>query len=198
PPRTMSQEEDEEEAREQVHERREEAVFERSVGPVKKLEDKYYKPPPGSRVRDRPYSSEPAKDLITPGLPRSGPGLNEVPSLDGAQRAMLKRLDKVRIQNAIRELNIRGDGVEDALRQLELFVHKAWKDEERFVRIIHGRGLRSENEPVLKPAVLTWLEGPGLRYIRGYVPEIQSGGDYGSLIVELVMRSKESDGESKK
>lgn len=103
---------------------------------------------------------------------------------------MLDRYKKRSRRHDVPERNFRGDSVEDALRQLELFVHQHWKDGARFVRVIHGRGLQSDGDPVLKPAILRWLEGPGFRYVRGYVPEVNSAGDYGSLIVELEKKQK--------
>ncbi|MBA2663162.1 MAG: Smr/MutS family protein [Bradymonadaceae bacterium] len=187
-------EQEQTDARDLVFEERERARFERAVGAVEPVENKL-RPTLGRKQKNvsaAPFTSTKDDDskMITPRLPRSGEGLHSVAPLVGSQRAMLNRFRKATIANDAPELNLRGDSLEDALRLLELFVHRHWKEQAVFVRIIHGRGLRSEDAPVLKPAVLAWLEGPGLRYVRGYIPELQAGGDYGSLIVELLGRER--------
>ncbi|QDG51600.1 hypothetical protein FIV42_12835 [Persicimonas caeni] len=182
-----------EEARQDLDMLREMRQFEKAVGPVDKLvrNDKYRRKsspdPKKDAERALSYRSE-SPDMITPALPKSGDGLNNVGPLDAAQKEMLDRYKKRSRRHDVPEINFRGDSVEDALRQLELFAHQHWKGGARFVRIIHGRGLQSDGDPVLKPAILRWLEGPGFRYVRGYVPEVNSAGDYGSLIVELERR----------
>ncbi|AWV90894.1 Smr/MutS family protein [Bradymonas sediminis] len=184
----------EEYAREAVGQAREMRLFEKTVGKVDKVmrSDKYRLPSEPDPVKDAErrtapavYSSESPESLITPPLPKSGEGLHKVGAFDPAQRDLYDRYKKRSRQHEVPELNVRGDVVEDALRQVELFVHLQCKEKRRFVRIIHGRGLQSDGLPVLKPAILHWLEGPGFRYVRGYVPERNSAGDYGSLIVEL-------------
>ena len=194
---------DEEAARRAMIEARDFVSFAREVGRIEPLEDrgKYYEHKPRRpRQREteegglepeepRPYSSEPSHDMVTPPLPKSGEGLSSVGPLDEAQRALLDRFRHWARRNAVEEINLRGDTVEDALRQLELFVHQRHKAGDGFVRVIHGRGLGSpEGASALKPAVLHWLEGPGFRYVRGYIPERTPGGDYGSLVIELMAR----------
>ncbi len=182
---------DDDQARAEVAKAREARIFEKAVGPVDQRipRDKYRRPsmpdPAEDAARRAAYRSESPDGLITPALPKSGDGLNNVGPLDAAQKDLLERYKKRARRHDAPEINVRGDTVDDALRQLELFVHLQWKERVRFVRIIHGRGLRSDGDPVLKPAVLRWLEGPGFRYVRGYVPEVNAGGDYGSLLVEL-------------
>lgn len=181
----------EDSAREAVGQAREMRLFEKTVGPVDPLvkRDKYRRPsmpdPGEDAARRTAYRSESPESLITPPLPKSGDGLNQVGPFDAAQRDLHARYKKRARQHEVAEINVRGDNVEDALRQVELFMHLQFKEKRRFTRIIHGRGLQSDGKPVLKPAILHWLEGPGFRYVRGYVPERNSSGDYGSLIVEL-------------
>jgi DNA-nicking Smr family endonuclease len=179
-------------ARESVAKRRENLQFERAVGPVdqkNKRRQKYRKqnrPAPKDHVQQiTSYRSDSPDDMITPPLPKAGDGLNQVGPLEGAQKEMIARYKKRSRRHDVPEINVRGDTVDDTLRQIELFVHQQWKEKARFVRIIHGRGLQSDGDPVLKPAVLRWLEGPGYRYIKGYVPELNSVGDYGSVIAQL-------------
>jgi DNA-nicking Smr family endonuclease len=190
---------DEEAAREAIGEARDIRLFEQAVGSVDKVmrSDKYRRPSMPDPAEDAArrtahqngYRSDSPESMITPPLPKSGEGLNRVGPLDAAQRDLHRRYEKRERQYQVKEINVRGDSVEDALRQVELFVHQQWKDDARFVRIIHGRGLQSDGAPVLKPAILHWLEGPGFRYVRGYVPEVNGAGDYGSLIVELERKS---------
>lgn len=183
---------DEESARQLVLEERARAEFARQVGSVIPIENKLHKAS-GRRRKDvhaatPAYSDEPARDLITPNLPRTEPGLSNPGPYVQSQREMLKRFQRAMIGREPLEINLRGDILADALRQLELFVHQAWKDQAGFVRVIHGRGLHSESGAIIKPAVLEWLEGPGLRYVRGYIPVLTASGDYGALIVELNSR----------
>jgi DNA-nicking Smr family endonuclease len=182
----------EDEAREAVAQKREIRQFEKAVGPVdkKNVRRRKYRQPnrpaPEDHVRQvASYRSDSPSDMITPPLPKTGEGLNNVGGLMPAQKDMLGRYKKRSRRNEVPEINVRGDTVDDALRQIELFVHQQWKQNAHFVRIIHGRGLQSDGDPVLKPAVLRWLEGPGYRYIKGYVPEVNSAGDYGSVVAEL-------------
>ncbi|RAL20598.1 hypothetical protein DL240_16335 [Lujinxingia litoralis] len=183
----------EEEARQQVFEARDAAIFMRAVSGVEMLEpDRKYRPQHGKHREARQVDTEreeslPDNGLITPSLPRDDEGLSFIEPLGRAQRALIKRYQQVAIGQRTGQINLRGDTLDDALRQLELYIHQWWKsDQARFVRVIHGRGIHSEEGPVLKPAVLEWLEGPGLRYVRGYAPERSPEGDYGSLIVELL------------
>lgn len=186
---------DDEQARRDLDMLREMRQFEKAVGPVdKRIHDGKYRrkgapDPKKDAERALSFRSD-SPDMLTPALPKSGDGLNNVGPLDTSQKEMLDRYKKRSRRHDVPERNFRGDSVEDALRQLELFVHQHWKDGARFVRVIHGRGLQSDGDPVLKPAILRWLEGPGFRYVRGYVPEVNSAGDYGSLIVELEKKQK--------
>ena len=192
-----SEEEDDHTARERVAELREEALFAHAVGPVDTLSrrTKYYEPKPrphDSYTPPSPYSDTSPDGLIAPALPKSGEGLHRVEKLDPEHRGILNRCRLWSRQHDLPILNVRGDSLEDAVRQLELFIHQSWKDGARFVRVVHGRGVQSEGGiPVLKPTVLQWLEGPGFRYVRGYAPELTSQRDYGSIIVALEVRSRE-------
>lgn len=186
---------DEDHARQQIEEIRTRRQFEKAVGPVEqKLERSKYRERSSDRdpqkdvERRIAFRSDSPDELTTPPLPKSGDGLNDVGQLAPAHRDLLERFEKRLRRNEVLEINVRGDTVEDALRQVELFVHQQWKEKASFCRIVHGRGLRSEGPPVLKPAILRWLEGPGFRYIRGYAPEVNNARDYGSLVVELSKR----------
>lgn len=183
-----------EEGRRRVEEIREITYFEQSVGPVVPVKDRgKYQPPRRTNLPDPDKESskeEPKDTLLTPSLPREGKGLQFVPPLDRRQRELKERHRKA-YPSAERtpQIYIRGDKRDEAVQRLEAFVVEQSKKNASFIKIIHGRGLRSEGLPVLKPSVLAWLEGPGLAFIRGYIPERNDAGDYGSLIVEL----KQSD-----
>ena len=189
------QERDEQIAREQLSELREEMLFTRAVGHLDEVftnQQKYHRQRPNAakeREERTGYGAHPPEGLITPPLPKQGEGLNRIEALHPEHRGLLNRAKLWARRESMETLNLRGDGVEDALRQLELFVHKSWKEGALYVRIVHGRGVQSEEGiPVLKPSVLHWLEGPGYRYVRGYAPELTSERDYGSLIVSLTVR----------
>lgn len=191
---------DDEAAREQVLKRREEAYFEAMMGPVERLEDREkYKVAHGPNrkvyTEEEPEEEEVlARGLITPALPREGEGLHNIERLSLSQRSLFKRYERFAISEKVPQLNVRGDGREEALRLLELFIHQHSKEGTEYVEVIHGRGLQSEDEPVLKPAVLEWLEELGVRYIRGYTPRRTSSGDYGSLIIEMKAGGRRSSG----
>ena len=158
--------------------------FEQMLGSVKPLDDdgKYHRQQPRRRRPD-PSNSTPSHRLYTPSLPKSGEGLHYVPPLDATQQRLRDR--QRRDGQALPDLHIRGDRRDEALQRLEAFIDEHRANGVRFIRIVHGRGLRSQSAPVLKPSVLRWLEGPGLTSIEGYIPERTQSGDYGSLIVEL-------------
>ncbi len=170
---------------------REEIMFTRFVGLMDDVSDdsKYYKQKPREAfitMEPRGFEDDVPEGLITPTLPREGPGLNLVEGLDDSQKGLLNRARLWARQNDMPTLNLRGDSFDDAMRQLELFVHQQWKEGAKYVRVVHGRGLGSaEGAAVLKPAVLGWLEEGGFRYLRGYAPELTPDRDYGSLIVSL-------------
>ena len=169
---------------------REEMMFARFVGQMDAYtsDAKYAKQKPrGSFIELEPdFADDYPEGLITPTLPTEGPGLNLIESLDDSQRGLLNRARLWGRQNDMPVLNLRGDSFDDAMRQLELFIHQKWKEGVKYVRVVHGRGVGSDGgAPVLKPAVLTWLAEGGFRYLRGYAPELTPERDYGSLVVAL-------------
>ena len=154
-------------------------AMEEAFGDVKRLGRGKLREP---RLADLPDDA-PEPTLETPGLPTEGDGLRYV-DIQPRHRELLDRHD--RCPEPTPELNLRGMRRVEAVRELALFVDLNAKDGRRFLRIITGRGKRSEHgEPVIKPAVIEWLDGPGTAYVRGYAPEVNRAGDYGSLVVEL-------------
>ena len=181
----------EEEARKEIVRRRENRKFEQAMRDVERSdkESKY-------RERSTPDPDEyfnggsvrTAEDFVTPTLPKSGEGLSDAPPLNDAQEALLARCDRAERKGGIPECNLRGEPVEEALDELREFVRSKRAAGHQFARIVHGRGLNSDGPPVLKPAVLEWLETHAASKIRGYAPERTMGGDYGSIVIEFLDR----------
>lgn len=166
-----------------------EEMFEAAVGEVERLEtDSKYRRRSAPEV-ERHLTDNSGRDpgaFATPTLPKSGRGLNEIPPLDDRQEAMLARCEEWARAHDLAELNLRGERLADALDRLRTFLRQSLESGDRYVRIVHGRGLRSDGAPVLKPAVLEWIEEHAAAHINGYVPERNITGDYGSIIVEFL------------
>jgi len=107
----------------------------------------------------------------------------EAMKMTPAHRELLRRS---RRQGVMRVLSVRRYRKAEALGELEAFVCDCAASGERFARIVHGKGIHSEGEPVLKAAVIDWCAGPGIRWVRAWAPEIDASGRFGSLVVELV------------
>ncbi|RKX57690.1 MAG: hypothetical protein DRP29_08010 [Thermodesulfobacteriota bacterium] len=85
-----------------------------------------------------------------------------------------------------RTLNLRGMFVEEAKEAFEEFMKKAILNGDRCVLIIHGRGLSSKYEPVLKNKVKEWLEkGPFRKYVLAYSSARPCDGGLGATYVLL-------------
>ncbi|MCS7200032.1 MAG: Smr/MutS family protein [Caldimicrobium sp.] len=83
-------------------------------------------------------------------------------------------------------LNIRGLSAEEAKLSLEEFFKRALQRGYSCVLIIHGRGLSSKADPVLKPLVKEWLEkGPYRRYILAFASARPCDGGLGATYVLL-------------
>lgn len=101
------------------------------------------------------------------------------PSITPEQRTLLKRSRRARM----RALNIRMMRRPEARGQVDALVRDAIRSDERFVRIITGKGKNSPGEPVLKRMVIEWVEAAAS--VRGWAPETDRSGNYGSIVVEL-------------
>ena len=180
----------EEKQREELKRRRQERKFEaamRDVEPIEKDRHKYRAPqaPDPSTYFDASETQRTAADFVTPTLPKSGDGLNDIAPLGDAQKALLERAEAAEKRGELPELNLRGETSDEAADRLREFAERCRQQEVEFARIIPGRGANSDSDPVLKPLVLEWLETAAVDDIRGYAPERQFAGDYGSLIVEF-------------
>jgi len=163
--------------------------FERAMYDVDPIEEDSKYRQRDARDPDTYFDEEQARtpeDFPTPRLPKSGEALNDIPKLGDAQEAMLERCEQWEKNRDVPELNLRGEKVDEAQTRLGPFFEQARAQDTRFVRIVHGKGRRSDGPPAIKPAVLKWLERSAADWIRGYAPEREFGGDYGSTVVELL------------
>lgn len=103
------------------------------------------------------------------------------PSLTGDQRVLLKRSRRARV----RELSVRLQTLSDAMSAVQWFIRTCVRDGDTFARIITGKGKQSSEGPVLKPAVIKWCDGDGKPWIKGWAPETDVAGQFGSIVVEL-------------
>lgn len=103
--------------------------------------------------------------------------------LSRQQQKFLRQADR---QHMLPELNLRRYTQQEALKRA-VNACKSWRKAGVVVaRIITGKGKRSQQFPVVKLAVLNWLDGPeGLALVRLWAPEVTSDGNFGSLILEL-------------
>jgi len=75
----------------------------------------------------------------------------------GLQNGVMRKLRRGQLRmNA--ELDLHGLKAEAAALELERFLSDCHDQDLRCLRIIHGKGHRSANGPVIKPLVATWLE----------------------------------------
>ncbi len=79
----------------------------------------------------------------------------------GIDRAHLRRLERGEI-DFDRRLDLHGSNSTEARHLLTNELKNASASGKRCVLIIHGRGLHSEDGPVLKTAVIEWLTAPPL------------------------------------
>jgi DNA-nicking Smr family endonuclease len=82
-------------------------------------------------------------------------------------------------------LDLHGIIVEEAEKEVELFLGEALRKGYRCIKIIHGRGLRSAKAPVIKQALVTWLLRRYRKNIIAFVTARQCDGGLGALYVLL-------------
>lgn len=82
-------------------------------------------------------------------------------------------------------LDLHGVVVEEAEKEVDIFIRNSVKKGHRCVKIIHGRGLCSPNGPVLKDIVIKWLSMRYRKYVRAFVTARQCDGGLGALYVLL-------------
>jgi len=103
----------------------------------------------------------------------------------GVSRRIVKALREGRFAIK-RTLNLRGMFVEEAKKAFEEFMKEAIINGDSCVLIVHGRGLSSKQEPILKSKVKEWLEkGPYRKYVLAYSSARPCDGGLGATYVLL-------------
>ncbi len=83
-------------------------------------------------------------------------------------------------------LDLHGLTLEAARLRFEEFLSRALREGKRAVLIVHGRGLSSPGEPVLKTGILRWLDsGPWRRWVIAYASARLCDGGGGATAVLL-------------
>ncbi len=82
-------------------------------------------------------------------------------------------------------LDLHGFVIEEAEAEVERFLGASLKSGYSCIKIIHGRGLRSTNGPVIKNTVVKLLSGQFRRHISAFVTARQCDGGLGALYVML-------------
>ncbi|AJE04032.1 Smr/MutS family protein [Geobacter pickeringii] len=120
------------------------------------------------------------------GVPASGGMLRPLPV------NRLRELKKGTIR-IVRELDLHGLTREEAVQALERFVATAYRQGEKALLIITGKGNNSAGEPVLQGAVVGWLREKGKGMVAEFAPAPRDMGGSGALVVFL-KRPDQKDG----
>jgi DNA-nicking Smr family endonuclease len=106
----------------------------------------------------------------------------------GVDRRHLQRLRAGEIEPD-RDLDLHGLQARDAREDVTFELRDAYAEGDRCVRIVHGRGLRSPGGPVLKEALLEWLQAPPLAaLVMAFASAPPAWGGAGALFVLLRRR----------
>ena len=82
-------------------------------------------------------------------------------------------------------LDLHGFTLDEAESAVGFFLRESLMKGYRCVKIIHGRGLRSPNGPVLKIALVKWLSGRYRKNVVAFVSARQCDGGLGALYILL-------------
>ena len=82
-------------------------------------------------------------------------------------------------------IDLHGLTEDEAWEALGAFLLEVRKRKLSCIKIIHGRGLRSPGEPVLKSAVKRWLKGPLSKYVTAFATARACDGGLGATYVLL-------------
>ena len=106
----------------------------------------------------------------------------------GIDRAHLERLRRGE-PAPDRELDLHGLTAAEAREDVAFEITDAWEEGERCIRIVHGRGRHSAGGPVLRDAVVGWLQRPPLsERILAFSSAPTALGGSGALLVLLRRR----------
>jgi DNA-nicking Smr family endonuclease len=110
----------------------------------------------------------------------------------GVDRRHLRRLRRGDIEPD-RALDLHGQGARAAREDVTFELRDAHAAGERCVCIVHGRGLRSPGGPVLKEAVLEWIQtAPLAALVLAFSSAPPAWGGTGALLV-LLRRRREGE-----
>ncbi|MBF0537839.1 MAG: Smr/MutS family protein [Nitrospirae bacterium] len=82
-------------------------------------------------------------------------------------------------------LDLHGCTLAEAELVITEFIKESVRKNHRCIKIIHGRGLRSPNGPVLKNAITKWLSGRMRKYIIAFATAPQYDGGLGAIYILL-------------
>jgi DNA-nicking Smr family endonuclease len=154
------------------------ALFREAMRDVRPLSGKPAAPPRVARAvrRARARRLDEALDFDVPG------GSTEIESFarPGLQHGVLRKLRRGHYRVEA-EIDLHGLTAREASRELQAFLAVARQRQLRCVRIIHGKGLRSERGPVLKPIVTRLLQQ--VAAVIAFVPAPREAGGSGALHV---------------
>jgi DNA-nicking Smr family endonuclease len=105
----------------------------------------------------------------------------------GARKDLAKRLHKgdFSVQDYI---DLHGLTLTEAEESIIQFFKRALTMQYCCVKIIHGRGLKSPHGPVLKEALIKWLQGPFRKWVLAYASAKDCDGGLGATYVLLKLR----------
>lgn len=107
---------------------------------------------------------------------------------NGYRTSLIKKLRRGHF--SVRDsLDLHGFTLEEAEKEVDLFMKESLMKGHQCVKIIHGRGLRSPHGPVLKEAVIRWLTGRYRKHMAAFVTARQCDGGLGAIYVLLKMKN---------
>ncbi len=165
-----------------------EVSFEEIMQGVKRLldRDKFYWRVSSKKVRPSASEALDFQSLLRIRVRDTSEYVEEL--VRGFQREIFDALHAGRI-SVSRTLNLRRLRVPEAEEAFLNFMRECILRGDRCVLIVHGRGLCSKKEPVLKNKVHEWLRrGPFRKYIIGFCSARQCDGGMGATYVLLSPR----------
>ena len=132
--------------------------FETAMADVKRLRGGPVVRPPAAPTRKRPGAAR-ATAAAPVAFEVQISGERVAGRAPGIDRRALVRLKSGEFPPDAR-LDLHGLRAEDARRALRECIEAAWEEESRCVLVVHGRGVHSEDGPVLKRQLLEWLAEP--------------------------------------
>jgi DNA-nicking Smr family endonuclease len=129
--------------------------FERAVEDVKPVDRGRLRPEPAPKLPARP--AEPAAERVVFAIERVGERVEGL--APGADRRLLAKLRRGE-PAPDRRIDLHRMDAPSAERALARALARALDAGERCLLVVHGRGLHSEDEPVLKESLPRWLARP--------------------------------------